>query len=150
MTATTTPKKATDPANIFTREVTVPKLNPKTGAVVLDPAGTPEVGKHLGRFSFKIPTIRTRMAISARRVVFLGGYAPETVDAETLFLAECLATVPHVVVDAPHGWPKTQEEWEKWMDQSLMTEDRSLYAIYSAYQDGVRLFRGQHTDESPP
>lgn len=139
-----------EPTNVFTRTVTVSKEDLRTGNPIRDAAGVLVPGRILGEFSFKIATIRDRLNIGVRRTFYLGGHPPERLDPETVLLAECAATLPVVIVDAPHGWPKKAEEWETWLDHAFVTEDRALYALYNAYVDGVRTFRGDSHKGAPP
>jgi hypothetical protein len=135
------------PPETFTRIVTVPKED-RNGMISLDSDQKPVVGRTLGSFTFKIPALRTRLRIGTRRAIYLGSQTIQSLDAETVLIGECCAALPLVIVDAPHGWPKTEEEWEGWFDRTLVADDRALYALYSAYQEGVRLFRDARNEGS--
>ena len=146
------PEKPTDPKipqNTFTVTVTVPKEG-RDGMIVVGPDQKPTVARTLGSFTFRIATLRTRLRIGTRRAVYLGGQSIGALDAESVLMGECFAVLPMVIIDAPHGWPKTEEEWESWFDRTLVTDDRALYALYSAYQEGVRTFRDNSHQGSAP
>lgn len=119
------------PPNTFLAEATLVVRGPG-GQPLMDATGQPQ-RRPIGKFVFRVPTLRERIDLGLARTRLLQGLSPTQVGGDTLYFAEALAALPMVIVEGPEGW-RTSEEI------ATQLNDEEVQAVYRAYTEGLDRF----------